>query len=128
MESSGFFSSTNPSCVESSRLRPAMGTLVHVSASGPEASVQHCVDAAFACVERVERLMSFHDPQSDLSRVNREACRTPQTVHPWTWAVLRRAVRIAQESAGLFDIPVAPLLVREGLLPGSPDSSLGVAC
>jgi thiamine biosynthesis lipoprotein len=124
MESSGFFSSTKPSCVESSRLRPAMGTLVHVSAAGPEASVQRSVDAAFASVERVERLMSFHDPQSELSRVNREAVRTPQTVHPWTWAVLRRAVRIAEESAGLFDITVAPLLVREGLLPGSADSSL----
>ena len=124
MVSSDFFSSTSPSCAESSRLRPAMGTLVHVCASGPEAAVQRAVDAALAAVERIERLMSFHDPDSELSRVNREAGRMPQTVHPWTWAVLRRAVRIAEDSGGLFDITVAPLLVREGLLPGSADASL----
>ena len=101
---------------------PAMGTLVHVAASGPEGAVQRAVDAALAAVGRTERLMSFHDPESELSRVNREAGRTPQTVHPWTWAVLRRALRIAEASAGLFDITVAPLLMREGLLPGSPDA------
>jgi thiamine biosynthesis lipoprotein len=101
-----------------------MGTLVHVSASGPDADAQRAVDAALAAVERVERLMSFHDPHSELSRLNREAGRTPQTVHPWTWAVLRRALRIAEASDGLFDITVAPLLVREGLLPGAADAAL----
>lgn len=102
-------------------MRPAMGTLVHVSASGAESVVQQSVDAALATVEKIDRLMSFHDPQSELSRVNRDAARTPQTVHRWTWVVLRRALRIAEASAGLFDITVAPLLVREGLLPGSTD-------
>jgi len=106
-------------------MRPAMGTLVHVCASGPDGTaVQQAVDAALAAVESIERLMSFHDPESELSRLNREAGRTPQTVHPWTWAVLRRALRIAEASDGLFDITVAPLLVREGLLPGSADASL----
>ena len=106
-------------------MRPAMGTLVHVCASGPDAiAVQQAVDAALASVEHIGRLMSFHDPQSELSRLNREAVRTPQTVHAWTWAVLRRALRIAEVSDGLFDITVAPLLVREGLLPGSADASL----
>src|SRR5258705_8697225 len=103
MASSDCFSSTSPSCAESSRMRPAMGTLVHVCASGADATAtQRAVDAAFATVERVERLMSFHDPESELSRLNREAGRRPQTVHPWTWAVLRRALRVAKASNGLF--------------------------
>ena len=102
-----------------------MGTLVHVSAAGPDATtVQRAVDTALATVERVERLMSFHDPESELSRLNRRAGRTPQMVHPWTLAVLRRALRIAEASDGLFDITVAPLLVREGLLPGTAETSL----
>ena len=102
-----------------------MGTLVHVSARGPDATAtRQAVEAAFANVARVERLMSFHDPDSELSRLNREAGRTPRTVHPWTWDVLRRAVRVAEASDGLFDITVAPLLVREGLLPGAADASL----
>lgn len=106
-------------------MRPAMGTLVHVSASGPEGTAVQCtLDAALASVESIERLMSFHDPESELSRLNREAVRTPQTVHPWTWGVLRRALRFAEASDGLFDITVAPLLMREGLLPGLADESL----
>jgi thiamine biosynthesis lipoprotein len=48
----------------------------------------------------------------------------PQTVHHWTWAVLRRALAIAEASAGLFDITVAPLLVNQGLLPGEPHTTL----
>ena len=106
-------------------MRPAMGTLIHVSAAGADADrVQQAVDAALATAERVERLMSFHDPDSELSRLNRKAGRTPQTVHPWTWTVLRRALRVAEASGGLFDITVAPLLVREGLLPGTAETSL----
>ena len=106
-------------------MRPAMGTLVYVCASGPSATAaRQAVDAALAAVERIEHLMSFHDPESELSRLNREAGCTPQTVHPWTWAVLRRAIHLADASDGLFDITVAPLLVREGLLPGSADASL----
>jgi thiamine biosynthesis lipoprotein len=102
-------------------MRPAMGTLVHVSGCGP--AVERSIDAALAAVDRVDRLMSFHDPDSELSRVNRDAHRAPQAVHPWTWAVLRRALRIAGASAGLFDITVAPLLVRAGLLPGAVDET-----
>ena len=68
--------------------------------------------------------MSFHDPSSELSLLNREAARTPQSVHPWTWAVLRRALRVAGASDGLFDITVAPLLMREGLLPGAAAATL----
>ena len=106
-------------------MRPAMGTLVHVSGSGPDAATaQLAVDAALATSERIESLMSFHDPESELSRLNRAAWRTPQTVHPWTWSVLRRALLFAEASDGLFDITVAPLLVREGLLPGLADASL----
>lgn len=97
-----------------------MGTLVHVSAAGPDSvAAREAVDAALDTITRIERLMSFHDAQSDVSRLNRGGWRTPQVVHPWTWTVVRRALRFARASNGLFDITVAPLLVREGLLPGS---------
>ena len=101
-------------------MQVAMGTLVHVSAAGPDsAATREAIDAAFDTVTRIERLMSFHDAHSDVSRLNREAWREPQTVHPWTWSVVQRALRFARASSGLFDITLAPLLVRQGLLPGS---------
>jgi FAD:protein FMN transferase len=99
-----------------------MGTLVHVTASGPAA--ERSIEAAFSAINLVDRLMSFHDPQSELSRLNREAVREPQTIHAWTWAVLRRALVIAEASGGLFDITVAPLLVSVDLLPGEADATL----
>jgi FAD:protein FMN transferase len=103
-------------------MRPAMGTLLHVSAAGANAeAIEKALDAAIAAVERVDRLMSFHSPDSELSRLNREAARAPQQVDPWTYAVLRRALCISQLSDGLFDISVAPCLVREGLLPALSD-------
>lgn len=75
------------------------------------------VDAAVAAVAQVEGLMSFHDPASELSRLNRDAARVPQRVHPWTFAVLRRARQVSALSDGLFDATMAPAVVAAGLLP-----------
>ena len=49
------------------------------------------IDAAFAAVARVHRLMSFQESTSDVSRVNRHAATTAVEVHPWTYAVLTTA-------------------------------------
>ena len=101
-----------------------MGTFVHISASRPSSeTVEPAIENAFRAVEQVERLMSFHDSQSELFRIDREARIQPQTVHPWTYAVLRRALWIATLSDGLFDISVAPLLVEAGLLPRTQGST-----
>jgi thiamine biosynthesis lipoprotein len=108
-------------CVELRRARPALGTLLDVRAHGPAADqVERAIDAALEAVEQVERLMSFHRADSELSRLNREASEKPQPVHPWTYAVLRRAGHLAVLSDGLFDMTVAPVLVEQGLLPSAP--------
>jgi thiamine biosynthesis lipoprotein len=113
-------------CVELRRARPALGTLVDIRARGPAAEqVERAIAAAFEAVDRVERLMSFHRGDSELSRLNHAAGERPQPVHPWTYAVLRRAKRIAALSDGLFDVTVAPVLVEEGLLPASPARARG---
>ena len=97
-----------------------MGTLVSISADGPDASrVTAAMEDAFEAVALVERLMSFHDAESELCRLNRNAYTSPQVVHPWTYAVLARAQRISAASDGLFDITIAPLLVGSGHLPGT---------
>lgn len=100
------------------RARPAMGTLLHVSASGEgRDGIQQAVESALDAVACVERLMSFHDESSELSRLNRHAHEAPQRVHRWTYAVLRRALRVSEASNGLFDFTVAPLLMQSGHLP-----------
>src|SRR5262249_42899176 len=64
-------------------------------------------------------LMSFHDPDSDVSRLNREAYDHLVRVHEWTFDVLEASVELHRRSRGLFDIAVAPVLQSMGLLPPS---------
>jgi FAD:protein FMN transferase len=73
--------------------------------------------SAFSAVANVQRLMSFHDPASELSQLNREAFRRPVQVHDWTASVLTQAQELAVRSDGVFDITIAPLLCRWGYLP-----------
>lgn len=95
-----------------------MGTFVHIVASCHDSvALESAIEKAFEAIAQVERLMSFHDRNSELSRLNCEGHRQPQPVHPWTYAVLKRSVQISAASAGMFDITVAPLLVEAGLLP-----------
>lgn len=100
------------------RCRPLLGTYVEISASGLDENRLHgAVNAAFAAIERTQKLLSAHDANSELSLLNREAALGPVTVTRETFAVLRRAHKLASESGGAFDCTVAPLLARWGLLP-----------
>jgi FAD:protein FMN transferase len=92
--------------------------LLQIAARGLDpASVEASVAAAIVAVEQVQKRMSFHDPASELSELNRQASRRPVEVHPWIYAVLRRAKMISAASDGLFDVTVAPALMKAGVLP-----------
>jgi thiamine biosynthesis lipoprotein len=84
------------------RCRPVLGTFVEVTADSEAAA-----DAAFEAIEHVHRLMSAHEPDSDLSRINRFAHREQVQVDPWTAAVLDRALYWSQQSDGAFDVIAA---------------------
>ena len=99
------------------RARPLLGTVVaiRVDATTPDANAT--IDAAFAEIERVHRAMSFHDADSELSWLNREAARAAQPVGARLWRVLRAALALARASDGRFDPSVAARLVRSRHLP-----------
>ena len=100
------------------RARPLLGTIVDVQARArDDVAVQRGIEAAFATVERVHRLMSFHDAESDVSRMNREAFVRSIPVDKWTWRVLHAAQEFARESDGAFDITVGRLLAAWDYLP-----------
>ncbi len=103
------------------RVRPLLGTLVHVSCIGLPSELAHRrSDEAFAAVADVHRLMSFHEPTSDITRLNQGASSAPVEVDPQTFAVLSLALEVAQASSGAFDISIAERLVRWGRLPRPP--------
>jgi thiamine biosynthesis lipoprotein len=112
------------SCADSTvarRARPLLGTLVEISAAGvDECALVTAIGAAFCAVEKVQALMSYHDPFSELSRLNAAAHREPVEVSAWTFTVLRTAQRLAAESDGVFDVTIAPRLASWGYLPRVP--------
>lgn len=100
-------------------LRPGAKRLMSAKATGRRPALHDAVDNAFAAVERIQNLLSAHDPASELSLLNCEAAARAVTVSPETFAVLRCADRMATESGGAFDYTVAPTLARWGLLPAN---------
>jgi len=79
------------------RARPSLGTFVEISAWG---GADDAIDRAFRVIAVLEKQLSFHDPASELSRLNRTG---HFTVGRDLRRVLAMALRIAQLSGGAFD-------------------------
>src|SRR5215468_9045827 len=89
------------------RAQALLGTFVEIEVTdASECDAERAVEAAFSAVADVHRLMSFHEADSDLSRLNRMASSGAVAVHPWTYAVLQTAMEMARQSEGAFDIGV----------------------
>ena len=102
------------------RARPLLGTFVEITVgAASEAFAQRAATAGFAAIADVHRLMSFHEHDSDLSRINRHAHLRAVEVDPRTFAVLRRARFLSRASKGLFDCTVGGALLSLGALPRS---------
>lgn len=99
------------------RARPLLGTFVDIQARGPGKMSETALEAGFTAITRIQRLMSFHETESDVSRLNREAWRESVKVHPLTWRVLKAAQEFSRRSAGVFDITIAPSLAELNYLP-----------
>ena len=100
------------------RARPLLGTIVEIAVEGGARSIMElAVDQAFETIATVHARMSFHDPASDVGRLNRRAQFGPISVHSWTFEVLSLAAELHQRSRGAFDIGVAPVLQKLGMLP-----------
>jgi thiamine biosynthesis lipoprotein len=107
-----------PSLPGIERARPLLGTRVAIRVHGlSEKDAHQAINEAFDDMALIHRLMSFHEPDSDVSRLNREAADHAVEVHPATFGVLQRAEEMSRFSDGCFDITVAPELVSRGVLP-----------
>jgi FAD:protein FMN transferase len=85
------------------RAQPLLGTFVEIRSAGADgAAAERAIDAAFAAVAKIHRLMSFHDGDSDVSRLNRDACKRTVVVDSWTYEVLKAALPMHRHSEGCF--------------------------
>ena len=100
-----------------------LGTFVDIEVDDvDERYAEGAVEAAFAAVAEVHRLMSFHEADSDVSRLNRIASHGAVPVHPWTYEVMAMAADMNRRSAGVFDIGIAPTLQQLGQLPSDEEA------
>jgi thiamine biosynthesis lipoprotein len=65
------------------------------------------IDAVIAEMHRIDALMSHYKPESQLSRVNRDAATGPVKVDPELSRLIARALEFSEMSAGAFDITYA---------------------
>jgi FAD:protein FMN transferase len=87
-----------------SRLRIGMGTMIAIDADAATAQDSlAAIEAAFAAISQVERLMHPTRSGSDLLAIHQGAPGIPLTLHPWTWEVLALSWRLNQLSRGAFD-------------------------
>ena len=101
------------------RCKPLLGTYVEISVDD-EPQAHQAVHDAFCAIERVQNLMGFHQPSSELSQINQRAHIEPVHIHPWTAKVLSIAQEIHQQSQGLFNCGIGQHLVQAQLLPRHP--------
>lgn len=102
------------------RCKPLLGTYVELIITSEVESEDTLIDmsiAAYAEIEKIESLMSFHDLDSELSHLNNSAYINSCQVSSDTEQVLLKALELSKLTQGLYDISIAPELVKQGLLP-----------
>lgn len=95
---------------ESSR-RVVMGTFARfvIAAEDPH-RVEKIIETGFDELVKVEELMSDYDPDSEISRVNREAYQRPVKVSRASYSVLKKSIEYSELTDGAFDITVGGLV------------------
>ncbi len=85
-----------------------MGTAISVELWSDEAAAgEAAIDAVMAEMHRIDAAMSPHKPDSELSRINRDAATAPVRVSAEMARLLERAEAFARLSDGAFDITFA---------------------
>jgi thiamine biosynthesis lipoprotein len=104
------------------RCKPLLGTYVEISADADDA-----IDQAFLAIQLIQDLMGFHNPKSEISKINARAHLESIEVHDWTFQVLRAAQDLCESTNGMFDCGVGGKLVDSGLLPKHSEH-VGIPC
>lgn len=95
--------------VTAKRAQVLMGTMVELTAVAPtEILAQAALTAGFQEIRRLENLLSTWIETSELSKINRAAGQEPVGVSEETFALLRRAMEVADYTEGGFNIAIGP--------------------
>ena len=96
----------------------AMSTIVDQKAYGPHAKqAMEAVNQAFAAFEAE---FSLYQTQSDISKINANAGEKAVVVKPETFALIKQAITLSQNSENAFAITLAPLSLAWGVTTDHP--------
>lgn len=106
-------------------MRPLLGTFVEIAVLDAgkltTQATMAAMQAAFSRCEQIQHLLSFHHPESDLTRLNRSLLDWVE-LHPQSIRCLRLARALTRVSQGKFNCTLGKALVDKGALP-APDTS-----
>jgi FAD:protein FMN transferase len=98
----------------------AMATEYAMDLYGPNATkLESAAEQASDEVKRLDQMLSNYLPDSEVSKVNREAYAHPVEVSRELFDLLNTCMRYSRESEGSFDITVGPLMKVWGFYKGS---------
>lgn len=101
------------------RSTDAMGATFSVVLYGSDrAAMNDAVDAAFEEAHRLDALLSNYRPESEWSRINREAAAFSVKVSPELFRLLYDCIEYSRASEGTFDLTVGPLMRAWGFFGG----------
>lgn len=106
-------------------LKIRMAIPVRITVYAPdEATANQVTDRAYARFLELDRLLSDYDPDSELSRLCRDALPgKPRKVSPELFTVLKHAEQVSRQTHGAFDVTIGPVtdlwrkIRRRGTLP-----------
>lgn len=102
--------------------RTALYTITSITVvTNDEQRAQQAIDAAYAELERLGRLLNFYADDSEISAINRNAGIRPVTVSPETFEIVQKAVYTSEMTEGAFDATIGPIVklwdFRKGIIP-----------
>lgn len=91
------------------RCKPFLGTYVEICMSGHKSELEliELSEQAFAEIANVEKRMSFHDQNSELSYINREAFYQTCEISPEMEEIISTALNLSMLTGGAYDIAIS---------------------
>jgi thiamine biosynthesis lipoprotein len=91
--------------------RIAMDTVTTITVLSPSREkAEEAIEAGFAEVKRLEHLLNYYSDESEISAINRSSGKSPARVSRDTFDVIKKSVRIAEETGGAFNPAIGPVM------------------
>ena len=97
-------------------------TITVISPSRKKA--KEAVEAGFAKIKKLEHVLNFFSPESELTEINRASGSSPVKVNKETLEIIKKAVTIAEYTNGAFDPTIGPVMKLWGFTNQSFDPSV----